>query len=143
MRRALRILAAAVLAVASSLATPAVASPSTKVEWTKVVVPERADGAELEKTLRTLLAKAAKKADFGKGKHVALSARVQELVTEQQGDVLRVRCTLVGRVEGGPSARSKIAFGGKVAERRELEKQVLTMVANGVVSRLAQIVRSR
>ena len=59
------------------------------------------------------------------------------------GDVLRVRCTLVGRVDGGPSARSKIAFGGDPAAQAELEKQVLTMVANGVVSRLAQIVRSR
>ena len=131
------------IVVAAATTTPAAASPPAKVEWTKVVVPDRPDAAQVEKTLRTLLAQAAKKADFGRNKHIALSVRVQELVTEQHGDVLRVRCTLVGRVDGGPSARSKIAFGGSPSARVELEKQVLTMVANGVVARLAQIVRSR
>lgn len=143
MRRALRTLSAVVLAVASLAATPAAASPGTKVEWTKVVVPDRPDAAALEKTLRAMLAKAAKKADFGKHKSVSLSAKVQELVTEQQGDVVRVRCTIVGRVDGGPSAKSKIGFGGSPGARAQLEKQVLEMVANGVVARLAQIVRSR
>ena len=48
-----------------------------------------------------------------------------------------------GRVPGGPSAKSRISFGGSPADKAKLEKQVLTMVANAVVSRLAEIVRAR
>jgi hypothetical protein len=145
MRRVLRWLAAATLAVGAATSTPAAASPRSAavVEWSKVEVPERADARELARTLRGLLAQAAKKASFGRGKHVTLSARIVELTSEQRGDVLRVSCTLVGRVDGGPRAKSRIAFGGSPAAKQELEKQVLTMVANGVVTRLAQIVRSR
>lgn len=145
MRGAMRWISATWLALtlAVATATPAAASPPSKVEWTKVDVPDRIDAPKLEKTLRALLAQASKKADFGRGKHVVLRARVVEFTSEEHGDVLRMSCTLVGRVEGGPSARSKIAFGGRPSERAELEKQVLTTVANGVVARLAQIVRSR
>ncbi|MEZ4315694.1 MAG: hypothetical protein R3F14_47365, partial [Polyangiaceae bacterium] len=59
------------------------------------------------------------------------------------GDVHRVTCTIVGRIPGGPSAKSRISFGGSPAEKAKLEKQVLTMVAKAVVTRLAEIVRSR
>lgn len=131
------------LTLAAMMAPPVAASPRSKVEWTKVDVPGRSDSAKLEKTLRALLMRASKRADFGRGKRIALRARVVELTSEEHGDVLRVSCTLLGRVEGGPSARSKIAFGGRPSEKTELEKQVLTTVANGVVARLAQIVRSR
>jgi outer membrane lipopolysaccharide assembly protein LptE/RlpB len=49
----------------------------------------------------------------------------------------------VGRLVGGPSARSRISFGGNPSEREALEKQVLSMVANGVVTRLAEIARAQ
>ena len=72
-----------------------------------------------------------------------LSARITELTLEARDDVLMVHCTAMGRVKGGPGARSKIAYGGDPAKRDELERQVLTMVANGLVGRLAQIVRTQ
>ena len=93
--------------------------------------------------LKGLLAQATKKADFGKAERVVLIARLVEFTAEQRGDVLRLSCTIVGRVDGGPGARSRISYGGSPAKRAELEKQVLTMVANGVVARLAEIARTR
>jgi hypothetical protein len=56
---------------------------------------------------------------------------------------VRLSCTVLGRLEGGPSARSRISFGASPKDRAALEKQVLRMVANGVVARLAEIARTR
>lgn len=115
-----------------------------KVEW-KAIVVRSAVGKEpdaLVKVLRPLLQKAAKKADFGR-KQVTLSARVVEFRSEAQGDVHRVSCTIVGRLEGGASAKSKISFGGHPGQRDKLEKQVLGMVASGVVARLATLAREQ
>ena len=44
---------------------------------------------------------------------------------------------------GRHGARSRISYGGSPEKREELEKQVVTMVANGLVGRLAQIVRTQ
>jgi hypothetical protein len=119
------------------------ARPSAKVEWTRVEVPKRDDSARLEKMLRTMLKEASRKADFGKTKQVSLRARVVQFSSVQEGDVQRVSCTILGRVERGPSARSRISYGGSPLDRDKLEKEVLRMVANAVVTRLAEIVRSR
>ncbi|AUX26659.1 uncharacterized protein SOCEGT47_072290 [Sorangium cellulosum] len=115
----------------------------TRVEWKSVDVPAGERQKERARALRGMLRSAAKKADFGKARSVVLSARVVEFTSATRGDVHRVSCTLVGRVVGGPTARSRISFGGRPSERQALEKQVLTMVANGIVGRLASIVRAR
>jgi hypothetical protein len=137
---------AAVLAVsmAASLAaapSTALAAGRTKIQWVKVDVPDGDDAARLQKLLKKALGEAAKKADFGKAKSVSLTARVVEMTTETRGDVLRITCTVMGRVVGGAGARSKISYGGSPDQRAELEKEVLTQVARGLVGRLAQIVR--
>ncbi|MFO0756682.1 MAG: hypothetical protein U0359_09335 [Byssovorax sp.] len=131
------------LAVIGSPARTAEAKNKAKVEWSKIEVPEGEEAAKLGKALKTALEQAAKHANFGKAPSVTLSARITAFTTEQHGDVLRVSCTAVGRVAGGQSARSKISFGGSPGSRAELEKQVLTMVANGLVARLAQIARAQ
>jgi hypothetical protein len=142
MRRLSVWLLAALLGVGSAIA-PAPASARPKVEWKSVEAPSGDNHDRLVKALRAALVAAAKKADFGKARTVVLSARMVEFTSVTQGDVHRVTCSIVGRVVGGPSARSKISFGGRPEERGKLEKQVLTMVANGVVGRLADIARSR
>jgi len=145
MRRVTTWAAAALLGIAATAIAPATAlAAKPKIDWVRVDVPEGEDTARLTKVLKEALKHAAKRADFGKAvKTVSLSARIVELKTEQQGDVLRVSCTILGRVTGGPSARSRISYGGRPDNRRELQKNVLTMVANGLVARLAQIVRTR
>lgn len=131
-----------VLAVVASPRT-AEARPKAEVEWTRVDAPTTKDGARLAKHLQRLLKEASRKADFGKSGKVLLRARIAEYVVEHKGDVLRIHCTVIGRLEGGPSAKSRIAFGGDPKDPKALEKQVLTMVAQGVTSRLAAIAKAR
>lgn len=130
--------------LATLVASPAGAEarPKPKVAWVRVDVPERGDSARLQKLLKQALAQAAKKANFGKAKTVNLTARVTEMTVEEHGDVLHITCTVMGRVVGGAGARSRISYGGSPEKRDELEKEVLTQVANGLVARLAQIVRT-
>lgn len=145
MKRTLRRwLAASVVGVAAlaALPTPSFARSSTKVEWTRISAPPGKDADRTTRALKPLLVKAARKADFGKAKSVKLAARVVEFTSTRQGDVLRVSCTIMGHVVGGPSAKSRISFGGSPDDRAALEKQVLEMVANGLVARLAQIART-
>lgn len=145
MNRVMRWLCAAALAVSAASAFPStsLAKTSTKVEWASIRVPTSKTSEKTTRMLRGLLTHAAKKADFGDAKSVKLSARVVELTSVKKGDILQVSCTMVGRLVGGPSARSRISFGGNPSERAELEKQVLSMVANGLVTRLAEIARSQ
>ena len=145
MNRPLRwVLAAAALAcVMAAPLEPALARSKTKVEWSTIRVPEAKGSDKTQKMLRGFLTQAAKKADFGSAKNVKLAARVVEFTSVKKGDILQVSCTIVGRLVGGPSARSRISFGGNPAERDQLEKQVLSMVANGLVTRLAEIAKVR
>jgi hypothetical protein len=120
----------------------ALAAGKSKVEWVRVDVPAREDAPRLQKLFKHALSDAVKKANFGKVKSVALTARVQDLTVEEHGDVVRITCTVIGRVVGGSGARSRISYGGDPRKREELEKEVLMQVARGLVARLAQIVRT-
>ena len=124
-------------------APPAWAAGKSRIEWVRVDVPPRDDAARLQKLLKQALGQATKKANFGKSKTISLAARVTELTTEERGDVLHITCTVMGRVVGGAGARSRISYGGSPEKREELEKEVLTQAANGLVARLAQIVRTQ
>jgi hypothetical protein len=144
MRRASRWLLAILIALTAATApSPAPAAGRAKVEWKKVEAPPGDDHDRIVRMLRTILKSATRKADFGKTGPVKLSARLVEFTSVTRGDVHHVTCALVGRIVGGPTARSRISFGGHPKERAALEKQVLTMVANGVVTRLAEIAKTR
>jgi hypothetical protein len=57
--------------------------------------------------------------------------------------VLKVRCTAFGRLPKGKTARSKLEFGGDPRDTRKVIDHVLTIVARGVLSRLAELERNR
>jgi hypothetical protein len=145
MRRVTTWAALVALGIGLLVAVPpeAHARPGPKIEWVRVDVPEGQDAARRAKIFKQALVQAARHASFGKAKAVALSVRITELTVERHDDVLRITCTAMGRIRGGPGARSKISYGGDPEKRDELERQVLTMVANGLVARLAQIVRGQ
>lgn len=145
MNRRKRWLAATAFGAAALFMFPgtALSRSATKVQWTRIDVPEGKDSARLAKLLKSLLTQAAKKADFGKLKSVKLSARIVAFSAVEKGDVLQVSCTIGGRLDGGPGARSHISFGGSPKERAQLEKQVLSMVANGLVTRLAEMAKAQ
>jgi hypothetical protein len=94
------------IGLATLVAAPpaAMAGGKPKVEWVRVDVPEREDSARLQKLIKQALGHAVKKANFGKAKTVALSARMVEMTVEEHGDVLHVTCMVIGRVVGGARA---------------------------------------
>lgn len=139
-----RWLCAGLFAAASVVgASDAGARTRAKVDFTQVEVRAGDDAARVEKRLRGYLKDAVKRADFGEAKHVEARVKVLELRWEKRGDVIRLTCTVVGRLVGGPSAKSRISFGGDPAHRDDLEKQVLTSVSTGLVARIAQMARAR
>jgi hypothetical protein len=140
-RWVVRLFALLVTLLVATAAAP-VAEASARVDITELVMPPDS-GAKLEKTVRTLLHKAARPLDFGSGKRVEVVVKLTELSVEESGDLIRVTCTMVGRLKGGGSARSHISFGGKPKRRKELERQVLSMVSEGVMSRLAEMARAK
>jgi hypothetical protein len=141
--RRLRTLALSLILAAGVVTAAPPARADGRVTWSQIDVPAGEGSTGLQKNLKKLLEQASRKANFGKAKKLTFSAKVVDFISEQKGDVHRVTCTIVGRIPGGPSARSRISFGGAPADKAKLEKQVLTMVANAVVTRLAEIVRSR
>jgi hypothetical protein len=104
-----------------------------------------ARGDALERHFRYHLKRAAKKADWGAGRGAKIEyrVRVEELVASEDDGVLKVRCTALGRLPAGKSARSHLAFGGNPRERERVMKHVLEIVARGVVTRLAALERAR
>lgn len=130
-------------ALLTATPSPAFAKPAKpKVAWVRVDVPERQDSARLTKLFRKILDKASRDANFGPAKSVNLTARITQLRGDVHGDVLQIQCTVMGRVAGGAGAKSRISYGGSPDHKEDLEREVLTMVANGLVARLAQIVRA-
>ena len=98
-----------------------------------------------EKYLREVLAKEARKADWGAG-HGSLIQyrfRIDELDVTEDAAVVRVHCAATGWLPKGKTAKSKLAFGGAPEERAELVRRVLSIVARGVVTRLAELERQR
>ena len=133
--------------LALGVATPASAKGKGKLEIASVEWPSPSASMKLrEKQIRTsirrLAVQSAKHLDFGSEKAVA-TLIVKELATSEADGVLKVSCSLVGRLKGGGTARSKIAFGGKPENRKKIERQVLASVTDGVMVRLAELARGK
>ncbi len=104
-----------------------------------------ADAKEYEKHLRTTLKREARHADWGADQKSNISYRffVETLELREEGGVLHVTCTALGRLPKGKSAKSHIAFGGDPHDRKKVIERVLDIVARGVVTRLAELERAR
>jgi hypothetical protein len=104
-----------------------------------------ANSARLERHFRHMLKRAARRADWGAGRgaHIEYRVIVEELRISEEAGVLRVRCTALGRLPRGKSARSHLDFGGDPKNPRVVVERVLEMVARGVVTRLAALERER
>lgn len=118
---------------------------TTRVSWTEVEVPEDKLRRRRERTLRSVLKKESKNANWGDHKDnlVEASVKVVEFQVQQKEHVVRVTCTAVGKLAGGPSVRTHFSIGDHPKRQDKLEKMVLTLVARGIVTRLAAISRDR
>ena len=97
----------------------------------------------IARTIRRQAHRAAKHLDFGVKGRVEVTFLVRDIQVVEEDDVVTVTCTLVGRLKGGGSARSKIRFGGKPDKNNKVERQVVTAATEGVLTRLAQLSRER
>jgi hypothetical protein len=165
-RRILPLAFVAALAVAA----PAVAASTPRVAWSEVAVRDGDDAARLAKLLGKQLSAATRRAEW-KAKRkprgaspalvkasssdaaartpakptppVPLAAKVLRFDWSQASDVVHLDVAAIGRVARGPTVRTKIRLSGKPGERAKLEKDALRIVAEGLVARLAEIVRRR
>ncbi len=130
------------------LAGQAAAGPRGRPNVTldSLVFPEGVERTlELQRHLKHVLRREARRADWGAGSSAKIEYRfiVEELSVTLDGSVLRVRCTALGRLPRGKSARSRLEYGGSPARRTEEIKKVLEIVARGVMTRLAELERYR
>jgi len=117
-----------------------------RVVLDRLVLPAGLSGAPaLERHLRAALNRETRRADWGAGRGSTITYRfsLEELSITEEGGVVRVRCTALGQLPKGKVARSRLAFSGAPAERRELVRRVLEIVARGVIGRLAELERIR
>src|SRR5689334_14393721 len=85
-----------------ALVVPSTASAgSAELAVTSLALPEGKQTKEFERTVRSALMRAARSFKFGKSKRVEVTVRLKEFtVTEEEG-LVRVTCTLIGRLKGG------------------------------------------
>ncbi len=159
MSRARRILFALLLPLTASLAVlpahaepaddnekPAVATGRPRVKLDRLEFPASlGNPKEYEGHLRVTLKREARRADWGasSGSKISYRFSVQQLDLREEGGVLHVSCTALGRLPKGKSAKSHIVFGGDARERKKVVEHVLDIVARGVVTRLAELERAR
>lgn len=110
-----------------------------------VVPPSVPEHARVTKVLGQILKHEAKRVAWGAGRDARITYRfhLEELELRLDKGVLKVRCTAFGRLPKGKTARSKLEFGGDPREARKVVDQVLTIVARGVLARLADQERER
>ena len=164
------LLASALLLSVLGVVEPAsAAARKAAVTWEHVVVRPGDDVRRLKKLFETRLKAATKRAkwkpkrkDPGSSSSsktstaraprkkpqqptapVSLSANITRFEWSQSEDVIHVEVAARGRVKGGPTVNTKIRISGRPTERTKLEKEVVRIIADGIVTRLAEIVRLR
>jgi hypothetical protein len=143
--RRLTFLLSALFAIAS-IAFAAPAWAKAKVEVAGIEFRQSAEKQAQKRvasTIRRQVARAAKHLDFGTTSKVEITFVVRDVVAVEEDGVMTITCTLLGKLKGGGSARSKIRFGGKPDARKKIERQVVTAATDGVMTRLAQLSRER
>lgn len=107
-----------------------------------VTVPEH---QRVSKVLTKVLKHEQRRVEWGAGRHNRITYRfyLEQLDVTVERGVLKVRCTALGQLPKGKTARSKLEFGGDARTPRQVIDHVLTIVARGVLTRLADLERDR
>src|SRR5690606_24852766 len=94
---------------------------------------------------RQVLRREVKRVEWGAGRdnRIEYRFRVTELVITSADGVVRVTCSATGILPGGRSANSRLGFSGAANRKNQVVKQVLEIVARGVITRLAELERRR
>jgi hypothetical protein len=154
-RSALRLAAPLLLGCAIGVCPLARAAPLANTEHAAArgrptVVLDRLEmppevSKHFERHLRQTLRRVARRADWGAGRENRIEYRfkLELLDLAREGTVVRVKCTAVGQLPRGRSARSQLVFSGDAAKQDAVVERVLDIVARGVVTRLAELERNR
>jgi hypothetical protein len=154
-RSALRLAALLFVGCAIGVCPPAGAAPRTSTEQAAArgrptVVLDRLEmpadvSKHFERHLRQTLRRVARRADWGAGRENRIEYRfkLELLELAREGNVVRVKCTAVGQLPRGRSARSHLVFSGDADKQDAVVQRVLDIVARGVVTRLAELERDR
>jgi hypothetical protein len=123
----------------------AAASGRPRVLLQRLTFPSIPEASYYKKQLTRSLWRASQAADWGAGEGSVIEYRfrVDALKIEDEADLVRVHCTATGELPGGKNATSRLSFSGPRAKRRALVDKVLRIVAQGVITRLAQIEHRR
>jgi hypothetical protein len=133
-------------AVANELGVGKTPEGSPKVHLDRLEFPKDVAGsAQLKIHLQRVLAREVRRLQWGAGRDNRIEYRffVTKLDVEVRDGVLQVSCAATGALPGGKTAKSQLTFGGSPNQRIHVMKQVLEIVARGVVTRLAELERRR
>lgn len=116
-----------------------------KLKLDHLEFPAILGGGKYKDYLKRRLTQEARKLDWGAGRGSTIEYRfaVEKLEVAQKGRVLEVKCSAVGRLPRGKTARSQLTFSGEASQQTKLIQQVLDIVARGVLTRLAELERKR
>lgn len=112
----------------------------------RLVVPlDVPETKRVSQVLEKVLKREARRVEWGAGRGNRITYRfyLEELELSVERGVLKVKCTAFGRLPKGKTARSKLEFGGDPRQARQVIDHVLTIVARGVLARLAELERDR
>jgi hypothetical protein len=125
-------------------ATPAPAG-RPKVKLNRLTFPSMPEASYYKTHLKRSLEHAADAADWGADTHSVIEYRfrVDTLDIQTSAGLVRVQCAATGELPGGKNAKSRLSFSGQASQRRELVEKVLRIVAQGVITRLAQLEHRR
>lgn len=130
---------------ATGMARAAAPSERPRIVVDRIDLPSDLPRAEYTRLLSRILLREAKAQDWGASAASTIAFRftLVRLDVIQQRDTLRVECEAKGVLPRSRPARSQLAYGGSPKQRQALVRQVLTIVARGVVTRLAELERTR
>jgi hypothetical protein len=111
----------------------------------KLEIPNVPGAAGYKRHLKQVLRREARRADWGVGRGHRIEYRfvIEKLAITRHGSVLRVKCTAIGRLPKGKTAKSQLAYGGDPNRVHATVRNVLEIVARGVMTRLAELERVR
>jgi hypothetical protein len=158
--RAVRVLFASVIGLGLALGYPSAASArgpaligpqdgpegQPQIVLDRLVVPVHLpEQKRITGVLERALKAEARKVEWGAGRKNRITYRfyLEQLDVSVEKGVLRVRCTALGKLPKGKTARSRLEFGGDAHKPRQVIDHVLTIVARGVLARLADLERTR
>jgi len=112
----------------------------------RLVVPNTVpEYKRVSRVLEKVLKHEARRVQWGAGRNNRIAYRffLEQLDVTVENGVYKVRCTALGRLPKGKSARSKLELGGDPRNPRKVIDEVLSIVARGVLARLADLERER